>query len=154
MSDIRSILEAYSAGPDQLRSLVAGLDAEAVDAIPIPGKWSVRQVVCHLTDFEIIGAERMKRVLAEDNPALQNADPGLYAQTQRYDRRDVGDELALIDGIRRHTRSILEQCDIEDFQRTGVHSVDGPLTLEALLERVTNHLPHHLRFIREKLAAL
>jgi len=42
----------------------------------------------------------------------------------------------------------------EDFQRRGLHSRDGVLTLEDLLQRVTAHLPHHVRFIEEKRRAL
>ena len=42
----------------------------------------------------------------------------------------------------------------EDFQRRGVHSKSGPLTLEAFVERSTRHIPHHVRFIEEKRKAL
>jgi len=28
------------------------------------------------------------------------------------------------------------------------------LTLETLLERITNHIPHHVKFINDKIAAL
>ena len=34
------------------------------------------------------------------------------------------------------------------------HSTDGPLTLETLLQHITNHIPHHVTFIAEKRAAL
>jgi hypothetical protein len=49
---------------------------------------------------------------------------------------------------------ILRQTEIEDFQRTGVHTEAGPLTLETLLEKSTRHIQHHLPFIEEKVAAL
>ena len=39
------------------------------------------------------------------------------------------------------------------FERTGNHSEDGPISLELLLQRITNHIPHHIAFIEEKRAA-
>jgi len=42
----------------------------------------------------------------------------------------------------------------EDFQRRGIHSEAGPLTLETLLQRITGHIPHHVRFIEEKRKAM
>ena len=49
---------------------------------------------------------------------------------------------------------ILKTLPPEDFQRQGIHSEDGPLTLEKLLTNITNHIPHHLPFIAQKRAAL
>ncbi|MFY8059197.1 MAG: DinB family protein [Planctomycetaceae bacterium] len=66
----------------------------------------------------------------------------------------VEDELQLISLVRSQVARILRQTELEDFQRTGVHSEAGPLTLETLLERVTAHIPHHLSFIDEKVRLL
>ncbi|MEZ6125277.1 MAG: DinB family protein [Planctomycetaceae bacterium] len=147
---LEALLRTYETGPEQLMSAVAGLSDDQLDAQPVAGRWSVRQVICHLADFEIVYADRMKRVLAEDNPTLMSGDPNDFARRLNYASRNVGEELQLIHQIRRHVAGILRSCDVEEFQRTGVHSTDGPLTLETLLERVTGHVPHHLTFIEEK----
>lgn len=150
MLTIESLLDNYLAGPQLLQDAVTGLNTDQLDAIPIAGKWSVRQVVCHLADFEIVYADRMKRVLAEDNPTLHGGDPDQFAAALAYHQRDVQEELALIQSVRLSVARILRTADIEAFQRTGVHSKDGPLTLETLLERITGHIPHHVAFIQEK----
>ena len=49
---------------------------------------------------------------------------------------------------------ILRALKPDDFQRTGGHSRDGALTLEVLLQRITAHIPHHVRFIEEKRRAM
>jgi hypothetical protein len=41
-----------------------------------------------------------------------------------------------------------------DFARIGKHSEAGPLTLLQFLERVTEHIPHHAKFIDEKRKAM
>lgn len=152
--NIESLIANYRDGVGQLSEAVVPFTDQELDAVPIPGLWSVRQVVCHISDFEIVAADRLKRVLAEDNPSLANGDPDAFAKSLSYRQRNVNCELNVISAIRLSTATILDQCDLEDFQRTGVHSLDGPMTLEGLLERTISHIPHHIRFIEEKLAAL
>lgn len=148
------LIDEYAAGPQQLRDAVAGMTAEQIDAAPVPGKWSTRQVICHLADFELVYADRIKRALAENEPTVFGGDPGAFAASLGYDRRDVHEELQLIEGVRRHVARILRALPPTAFARKVKHSQAGPLTLEQLLASVTNHIPHHVRFIREKREAL
>lgn len=150
MLDLETLLNNYAAGPQRLRSAVAGLNESDWDAQPISGTWSIRQVVCHIADFEPVNADRMKRVIAEDNPTLPGADQNGFAARLGYADRNVTEELQLIELTVSQMLRVLQNCDIEDFQRTGVHSEDGPMTLESLLERTTNHIPHHISFIDKK----
>lgn len=148
------LLREFERGAELLREEVSRVPEASLRLQPVPGKWSVQQVVCHIADFEPINADRMKRVLVEDNPTLFGGDENLFAAGLHYDARDVREELDLITAVRKQMARILRQTDVEDFQRTGVHTEAGPLTLESLLERTTRHIPHHLTFIRQKLAAL
>jgi uncharacterized damage-inducible protein DinB len=122
-----------------------------LDARPIEGKWSIREVVCHLADSEIVYADRMKRVIAEENPTFFEADPNLFGRALYCSHRPLDRELDLIKAVRAHMLPILHSCDANAFQRTGVHSLDGPMTLETLLQRIADHIPHHVAFIDEKL---
>ncbi len=149
-----ALIQQYLAGPDLLRRAVAGLTKDQLLAGPIPGKWSTLEVVCHLADYEPIYADRMKRVIALKEPELIKGDPGLFATRLAYDQRDVQEELALIEIVRRQMARILRSLKSEDFQRKGGHSRDGALTLEELLKRITGHIPHHVQFIEEKKRAL
>ena len=152
--DPEELVAEYSRGAEVLRRSITGLDQEQLDAVPVAGCWSVRQVVCHLADCELVYADRIKRVLAEDNPVVFGLCPDAFQQALFVTRRDVSDEIELIRTTRYHITSILTGIDLEQFHRTAVHSEDGPLTLETLLERITRHIPHHVRFIHEKRLAL
>lgn len=148
------LINAYVTGPNELRRAIAGMTPEQIDAAPIPGKWSTRQVICHIADFEPVYADRMKRVVAEDQPPLRGGDPDVFAARLHYEARDIKEELQLIEAVRRHTARFLSALSESDFNRTGIHSADGPLTLRTLLERITNHIPHHVRTIDEKRRAM
>jgi hypothetical protein len=143
-------IDDYASGPQRLREAVAGMTREQLVARPIPGKWSTLEVICHLADFEIVGADRIKRVIAENEPTLFGGDEKVFAARLAYHERDAEEELLLIEQIRKQVTRILKMLKPEDFQRRGIHSEVGPLTLSAFVERSTAHIPHHVRFIEEK----
>lgn len=152
--DSRILIEDYLAGPAFLRKSVSGMTHEQLLARPIPGKWSTLEVVCHLADFEIVIADRIKRVIAEDEPTMFNGDPDLFAARLAYQDRDIEEELVLIELIRKQIARILSGLKESDYQRCGIHSEYGRISLETMIQRVTSHIPNHVRFIEEKRAAM
>ena len=64
------LIEDYEKGVDSLRMAVRGLSREDLLAHPVAGMWSIQQIVIHLLDSDLILADRMKRVIAEENPTL------------------------------------------------------------------------------------
>src|SRR4051794_37442763 len=99
-SSLPSLIEAYLAGPRALRQAVAGMSREQLLARPVAGKWSALEVVCHLSDFEPIIADRAKRVISHERPTLLGADENLFAAHLAYNQRDLEEELAIIEQTR------------------------------------------------------
>jgi len=149
-----TLIDQYAAGPELLADVFRDSKNLDVDAQPIPGTWSIRQVICHLADSEIVYADRIKRVLAEENPTFFEADPNQFVPALHTRHRPLQTELDLISAVRSHMLSILRSLDAEQFQRIGQHSLDGQMTIETLLQRITDHIPHHLRFINAKIKKL
>ena len=154
MSSLPEMIESYLAGVATVRQAVAGLTREQLLARPVAGKWSTLEVVCHLADFDPILADRMKRIIAEDRPALLGADETRFAAALAYHERDLNEELDIIEHTRRQMARILRRQPAEALNRIGVHNERGPLTLEQMLRSATNHIPHHVQFIQEKRQAL
>jgi DinB superfamily len=148
------LIDDYATGAELLRQVTKGMTREQALARPVPGKWSTLEVVCHLADFEIVCADRMKRVIAEHEPTMFVGDPDVFASRLAYHSRDLADELRLIESVRVHVARILRTLGDDDFSRIGMHSEAGPLSLASLLQSVTNHVIHHGKFIEEKRAAL
>lgn len=149
-----ALIDEYLAGPQKLRDAIDGMSEQQIDASPIPGKWSTRQIICHLADFEPVYADRMKHVIAEDEPTFAGGFHKQFADHLAYDQRDIREELTLIESVRNHMARILRSLPPQAFERTGIHSIEGPMTLGSLLQRITSHIPHHVAFIEEKRAAL
>ena len=152
--NINELIDEYALGPKELRDAIAGMTPEQIDATPVPNKWSTRQVICHLADFKPVYADRMKHVIAEDQPTFPGGFDRQFAEHLAYDQRDIEEELTMIEVTRGQMVRILRSLPSEAFERTGIHAVRGPMTLRTLLEAITNHIPHHVRFIEEKKRAM
>ena len=99
--ETKTLIDSYLDGPQLLRNAVAGMSQEQLVARPIPGKWSTLEVVCHLADFEIVCGDRIKRVIAENEPTFSGGDPDLFAARLAYHDRNAEEELLLIETIRK-----------------------------------------------------
>src|SRR5579871_6043504 len=63
--------EVIAGTAQQLSDLVRGLSAEQVNRTPAPGKWSVREILCHLADCEMVFAFRIRQTLAQPHHVVQ-----------------------------------------------------------------------------------
>jgi anti-anti-sigma regulatory factor len=147
---LQQLIAQYDQGPSLLRESLSGLTSIQVRIPAPPGVWSALQVVCHIADFELVYSDRMKRVVAEDNPTMFGGDPDVFAAKLAYSQRSIDEELDVITAVRRQTSRFLRTLSPADFERTGLHSDDGVLTLQRLLERIAGHIPHHVKFIEGK----
>ncbi len=150
----RSLIETYAAGATRPAEAIRGLSAADLDAFPIPGTWSIRQIIAHLMDSDLIASERMKRVIAMDNPSLLGYDENAFAGRLAYGAMNVDMACKVFELNRLLTAYLLRTLPDEAFRRPGQHSESGPLTLEKLLKTYTGHLDHHLGFIKRKRALL
>ena len=151
---MNSLIEQYSQGGQKLAKAVAGLTAEEMRAVPIPGKWSTHTVVIHLCDAEMAFADRIRRIIASDNPQLLAWDENQFSANLHYDDQSVEEALILIEATRRQLTRVLKALPEAAFARTGQHSERGPQTLETVVGFAISHLDHHLKFIAEKRAKL
>jgi hypothetical protein len=137
-----------------LREAVAGMSPEQLRSRPVPGKWSTLEVVCHLVESDQVLAHRMKRVLAEDRPLLVYYDETRFADTLGYHDHVPEDELALLELVRRQMAAILRRLPDAAWERCGIHTRTGLVSLRDLFAMAIDHIPHHAQFITEKRRAL
>lgn len=148
------IIDRYAAGPELLRYAAQGLSPEQQQARPGPGAWSIAELVTHMVDSDVVGVERMKRVIAEDEPTLQAYDENRWIARLDAQNMPVDEAVALFGANRAWMVRILKKCSEEDFARSGNHTEDGPKTLAKLVAGYVSHLDYHLKFLYAKRANL
>ena len=144
------LIDQYAAGGDKLRPAIAGLTRDDLLARPGPGAWSIHELVIHIVDSDFVGMDRMKRVIAENNPPLIGFDENLWIEHHAPHEQSLDDALTLFEAGRRQMARILRQLPEAAFSRTGQHSERGPLTLENLVQTFVTHVDHHLKFLHDK----
>ena len=152
--DQAALLNAYLEGTDRLRSAVAGLSREQMISRRITGRWSVLEVVCHLSDTDANIVHRIKRVLSEERPVFDRVQPDLMLSALAYHDRDVEEELGLFDLGRRQIVRILRSGPSEAWTRVGIIGDRGDRTVSQMVNGAVEHLAHHLQFVEEKREAL
>jgi hypothetical protein len=146
----KKLVEQYAAGAGLLSQAIVGLSREDFLAFPVPGTWSIQQIVIHLMDSDLIASDRMKRVIAEENPAIIGYDESAFAQKLFYDLLDPYAAADIFRSNRDMTAVILRNLPDEAFTRSGTHNERGKLTLSDLLATYVDHLQHLLHFIHHK----
>lgn len=148
------LIERYASGGAILAYAVTGLTAEQESARPGPGTWSIAELAAHLLDSDLVFSDRMKRVIAEDEPTLQAFDENAWAAKLGYEAASVEEAVNLLAANRHWMTRTLRRLSDADFARAGLHSERGRMTLAEVLATATNHVDHHLRFLYAKRAKL
>jgi hypothetical protein len=146
----RAVIEQIEPAVDRLKNAVAGLSRADLTAFPVPGTWSIQQIVIHLADSDVIIADRIKRILAEDKPLLINIDESVWVRNLYCDEQSIDDAVELMKIYRRQLARVLRKFPDAAFERTGIHSTRGVVTAGAYVPVLNQHLDHHLKFIIEK----
>ncbi|PWU06138.1 MAG: hypothetical protein C5B51_12890 [Terriglobia bacterium] len=149
MSDLPALLERYRRGPELLAVVLTGVFGEEEDFVRAQGKWTIRQIIAHLADAELVAAHRLRQVLAEDNPTLIAFDQDAWARNLDYTRRKPKQSLETFRRIRAENYELLKELPETALERTGNHSEDGTLTLHRLLEGWARHAESHARQLQE-----
>lgn len=149
VSEITEWLERYRRGAELVAVAITGAAGSELDYCPEPGKWSVRQILCHLADSEIVAAERFRRVAAEDHPQLAAFDGDAWARNLDYGRRKIAQALETLRRTRAENYELLAGLPEEAWSRAGNHSELGAVTLAGLVRHGALHAEEHVRQIRE-----
>lgn len=135
----------------QLRRLIECRSHEALQRPGSDGHWGVVEVLCYLRDWEAVVHDRVERVMAGDQPALDEPDTSMWPLEHEYGAQDshvVFEELSgmrcsLIERLRE-----LESGAWEAIARIG----DAEITLRGLMERTAEHDARYVQEAREAVA--
>lgn len=152
MSEISDLLERLRRGAELVAVSITGAAGSELDFTPEAGKWSIRQIVAHVADAEIVGAMRLRRIIAEENPKLEAYDQDAWASNLDYARRKPSQSLETFRRIRAENYELLKDLPEAAFERAGQHAERGRLTLKQLTQLIAEHAESHAAQLRRRRA--
>lgn len=145
MSNLSETLERFRRGPELLAVILTGVYGEEIDFTTAPEKWSIRQITAHVADAEMVAAQRFRSVIAEDQPRLNAFDQDAWCKNLDYARRQPKQSLESFRRMRAENYELLKALPEAAFDRSGVHSERGAITLRQLLDTLADHAESHAR---------
>lgn len=136
------LMKRLEQAPATLSALVADLDDELLSRKV--GACSLKELVGHLTDMDVVFRERAWLILETESPRLPSAHPPTLAKAEVYRRHAIGD---LLDGFhtsRQQTLGLLRGLTAAAWHRIGYHEVFGAIPLTHQGNWVVDHERGHL----------
>jgi hypothetical protein len=147
--DIIATLERQG---DEMGALLSGLSEERARHRYATGKWSIKEVIGHLTDAERVFSHRALRFGRGDATPLPGFDENAYTPAGQFDDRSLADLLADQRAARAATVALFRGLPAEAMTRGGTAS-DAYVTVRALAWITAGHELHHLKILRERYLA-
>ncbi len=143
--------EVIAATPGRLRELLDSIGDARAGQSPAPRKWSVREILCHLADCEIVFAFRFRQTLAEPHHVIQPFDQDVWAKN--YAAYDAESALAVFTAVRGFNEKLIASLPPEAFSKPVSHPERGTMTFQTVVETMGAHDLNHLGQI-EKIAGI
>ena len=146
-------------GNDALASLIAQRTSTAsfLASVPearasyryAPGKWSLREIIGHVSDAERIFSYRLLRFARADETPVPGFDENTYVPAGGFERRSLADVAAELTAVRDATIALVRSLDEAAAIRRGIAN-GQPISVRALAWISAGHELHHMSVIRER----
>jgi uncharacterized damage-inducible protein DinB len=114
-----------------------------------PEKWSIKEMLGHVTDAERIFSYRLLRIARGDKTPLPGFEQDDYIKEANSSKRQLADLRAEFEAVRRASVLLAASLDEQALQRTGTAS-NNSISARALLFVIAGHDRHHWQILREK----
>ena len=145
----QDICEALASQLEEVRAFCLCITEEQSLRRYAPGKWSIRQVLNHISDNERVFAYRALWFARGFDVPLSRFDEGIAAVLADADSRSWASHVEEFESVRAATLTLFGNLPSNAWMRRGVAS-GNPFTVRALAFVTAGHVTHHCRILRER----
>jgi hypothetical protein len=138
--------------PKKIERLLKGVPAAKLRKQPVPGKWSIAEIVAHIADTELVGGFRIRLILGAPGTPITPFDQDVWVTALHYDKRDVLKSLEQFRALREANLALLKTLTREQWKQYGVHAERGPETVETIVSMFAGHDINHIKQMEAILA--
>ena len=141
--------KAFDDGIEYLSNLDKKLLENIGDKRYAPDKWTTKEVIQHITDWERILTFRALLFARKEGSIPQGIDENLFAQNLNMEKRTVKSLIEELKIVRLSTKAMYESFDDEILQNIGVNW-KSEISVLAMGFAIAGHQKHHFRIIEER----
>ena len=145
-NSINEIVKKYAF---ELQEFYNNLPESKADFAYAEKKWTVKQVLQHLTDAERVFAYRALRIGRNDETPLASFDENAYVENGFATERSLSSLKQEFNAVRAATDIFLLALNEEQVMRMGTAS-NNPVSVNALAFIIYGHLLHHKKILKER----
>ncbi len=138
------LLKSLGLGPVVIRRLVGLIPDSMHDTALADDRFTVREVVAHLADWEALFRGRMETAFASPGSSIVVHDEGDRAVELKYAQSDIWKQLDLYTAERAKTQAFLNTLSKEQFDLTYIHPAFGTMIIEDQANMLIGHDMYHV----------
>src|SRR5436309_5949868 len=144
--DIAGAIEAQGR---ETAALLAKVSEEKAAFRYAPDKWSIKQVVGHVTDAERVFAYRLMSIARGESKSLPGFDENDYMRNATFDEQPFAELVEGLGAVRRATLALLRGLSAEAWTRVGIAN-EKEISARAVAYALLGHERHHVRVLKER----
>lgn len=129
--------------------LLSGISEQQSDSRYAPDKWSIKQLVGHITDTERIFAYRLLRIARGDETPLPGFEQNDYVRYAAFDNCKLSELAREFELVRYSSLMLMRQLDARAWERTGTAS-ETRISVRALAYIIAGHELHHVGILQQR----
>ncbi len=137
-------LTIWAATPKKLSAAIRRLSPAQLRKSPAPGKWSIAEILAHLSDTEMVIGYRLRMMLNKNGTEIQAFDQDNWARTGKYSRQAPAKSLAEFSAIRSKNLALLRSIPKEAWENYGMHQERGRESVAHTTRMIAGHDINHL----------
>jgi hypothetical protein len=143
------VLEVLTGQLDQVKRRMASLPTSRGDYRYAPGKWTLKDVIGHLSDTERVFAYRALSVARGDPVPLPGFDDQAWVAQVGADARTLADIVEEWSHVRLGTIALFRHLPPAAWSRRGIAN-NEPVSVRALAYVIAGHTRHHLEVVESR----
>ena len=112
----------------------------------MPSKWSIREIVAHLADDELVATYRIRLILSAPGTEIQAFDQARWAEVARYADTNVAATFELYQRLREENRRQMNTLEEAEWNHFGVHAERGR---ESIRDIAAYYAGHDLNYFQQ-----
>lgn len=143
------LIRALSFGPSIVARIVGQIDSSRYDTHSDPERFTLREAVAHLAEWDAIDLSRIKQIVSRPGSDIEPFDEVELAAKNGYGSLDVHEQLNLFARRRLAMIAFLETVPSEKWSLSAVHAEKGPLTVYDMANMIVAHDTYHIEHLTQ-----